>query len=337
MVEKFDFCEQIFQLPLFGVVVKEDYFDFISAVIEKSVGDKELQKRLFLNLCRFVDFFGCSNVNFGAFPDFIEKMEKNCGEIRSLTDDWPIVCSFSHIENSGATGRRSLSQRVLKTLLIHLNDDPESFDDRMQFLLQLTAAKFSVEKEAEFGEKVAEFGEESLCQNFCNAMLKFPNSIFVLEAAYSILSLAENFVWNENLSSLLCQNLASANKKIRSISMKIMQLFYKSNEAVGIMIDLFLESDEINADIQNYREKLRILRKISWNESRELISKLPDSLRMMPLLFLTSQIYTNFSLLWDSVDELIASYLIGIPIEEIWPIFSNVLEKANVECKSKRI
>ncbi|XP_044311649.1 small subunit processome component 20 homolog isoform X3 [Varanus komodoensis] len=142
----------------------------------------------------------------------------------------------------------------------------------------------------------------------------------------------------ENLMELFSKlqtNISTGVSKVRLLTIRILNHFNDllpvGTEDVGTgelqsVFAILLQAELVPASVNDYREKLRHLRKLRHDTVQCLIPEGP--LREVPLRYLLGMLYINFSPLWVPVTELISSHANEMENKQFWKVYYEHLEKA---------
>ncbi|XP_054430613.1 small subunit processome component 20 homolog [Pteronotus mesoamericanus] len=176
-----------------------------------------------------------------------------------------------------------------------------------------------------------------------NLVLMFPLEPSVLLLAdlyYQRLSLCgcKGPISEEALMELfpkLQANISTGISKIRLLTIRILNHFEvrlpELMEDDGLSehqsaFAILRQAELVPATVNDYREKLLHLRKLRHDVVQTAV---PDGpLQEVPLRYLLSMLYINFSALWDPVIELISSHAHEMENKKFWKVYYEHLEKA---------
>ncbi|XP_044533441.1 small subunit processome component 20 homolog [Gracilinanus agilis] len=167
-----------------------------------------------------------------------------------------------------------------------------------------------------------------------------PSVLLLADLYYQRLSLfgCKEPLSEENLMSLfvnLQANISTGVSKIRLLTLRILNHFEVElpaaveDDGLGEHQSIFatlLQAELVPATVNDYREKLLHLRKLRHDLVQASIPNGP--LHEVPLRYLLSMLYINFSALWDPVIELIASHANEMENKEFWKVYYEHLERA---------
>ncbi|KAK2574916.1 hypothetical protein KPH14_002607 [Odynerus spinipes] len=136
------------------------------------------------------------------------------------------------------------------------------------------------------------------------------------------------------LHNCIVQKLNSSNHQIRLIVTHLYSLF---NDVTGIMLskestvknpmELIYLAESIPVTVQQYRDKLLHLQSLSFESNA--VDNLNSKYYEFPLRYLLGNLYINFSLLWNPVSKIIASYATK-ECNQFWPVFLSELKDTNI-------
>ncbi|CAK9797535.1 Small subunit processome component 20 homolog [Anthophora quadrimaculata] len=174
-------------------------------------------------------------------------------------------------------------------------------------------------------------------------IVKYPDNKFILNATdlcitYFSTSEHRKMYVNEstfnNLNNSIAQKLNSPFGDVRLITTHLYSLFSNVKEMkssiaktetveTSVMEHMYLaESEPIT--VQSYRSRLLHLQALSLEN--DTVTSLNSKYYELPLRYLLGNMYINFSLLWDPVSQIIASYA-NKECEAFWPIFLSELKR----------
>ncbi|CAD6242799.1 GSCOCG00009582001-RA-CDS, partial [Cotesia congregata] len=188
-------------------------------------------------------------------------------------------------------------------------------------------------------EEIDHFLEESTI-NFETLTAKYWDNTNILNAVdlfYTHISSTKfkdkyiNVQTFDSLNTHLAKKLASPYRNVRLIVCHIYYLFKdvkeifinKSNDSSSVLEIMFM-AESIEVSVQSYRDRLSHLQALSF-KSRSLIELHPRYYHG-PLYFLLGNFFVNFSLLWEPVSQIIATYATG-EFTDFWPTFLGELQK----------
>ncbi|KAL2713487.1 small subunit processome component 20 [Vespula squamosa] len=126
------------------------------------------------------------------------------------------------------------------------------------------------------------------------------------------------------------------NSSVHLIRLVVTHLYSLFANVEGIMLskenidknalDLIYLAESVPATIQQYRDKLLHLQNLTFESN--VMSNLDPKYYEIPLRYLLGNLYINFSLLWDPVSKIIASYATK-ECTQFWPVFLSELKDAN--------
>ena len=111
-------------------------------------------------------------------------------------------------------------------------------------------------------------------------------------------------------------------KQISETQMSLMEVF-----------NCLLHAENSPENLSSYKEKLNTLERIEFSRISGVFRDEFEFLNVAPLYYLLGLLYTNFTLLWAPVMELIGSYGNGLKMETFWPVFADklVLADCNIQ------
>uniref|UniRef100_A0A914DM99 U3 small nucleolar RNA-associated protein 20 N-terminal domain-containing protein n=2 Tax=Acrobeloides nanus TaxID=290746 RepID=A0A914DM99_9BILA len=122
---------------------------------------------------------------------------------------------------------------------------------------------------------------------------------------------------------------------IRRLSLNVLRLFdphlsyikLKNEDESRTVFSILLDAENTPATMDTYRQRVAILRKLKYgSHSRYLpLNFSNELLENLILRFYLAQLFDNFTLLWPMVAELVESYAYGLPIDQFWAEFGDVL------------
>ncbi|XP_046921722.1 small subunit processome component 20 homolog isoform X1 [Lynx rufus] len=227
---------------------------------------------------------------------------------------------------------------------LFMNVDRESFAKGNLFVLcQAVNTMLSLEESSEILHLVP-------VERVKNLVLTFPVEPSVLLLAdlyYQRLSLCgcKGPLSEEALMELfprLQANISTGISKIRLLTIRILNHFEvqlpELMEDDGLSerqsaLAILRQAELVPATVSDYREKLLHLRKLRHDMVQAAV---PDGpLQEVPLRYLLSMLYVNFSALWDPVIELISSHAHEMDNKQFWKVYYEHLEKAAVHAEKE--
>ncbi|XP_072511808.1 small subunit processome component 20 homolog [Notamacropus eugenii] len=167
-----------------------------------------------------------------------------------------------------------------------------------------------------------------------------PSVLLLADLYYQRLSLfgCKEPLTEETLMSLfvsLHTNISTGVSKIRLLTIRILNHFKvqlpeaMEDDGIGQHQSIFatlLQAELVPATVNDYREKLLHLRKLRHDLVQVSIPNGP--LHEVPLRYLLSMLYINFSALWDPIIELITSHANEMENKAFWKVYYEHLERA---------
>ncbi|XP_071791922.1 small subunit processome component 20 homolog isoform X2 [Asterias amurensis] len=134
---------------------------------------------------------------------------------------------------------------------------------------------------------------------------------------------------DENLQTLfpvLQPNLSSPHKQVRTLTLRILSQFPVTLPSIPdlpvrqvCVFKLCLEAEMVPISVENYREKLKQLQKLSFDA---VLPNVPvGNFKEVALRFLIGTLYVNFQLLWQPTMELIKSHAYGMEKKCFWSVY----------------
>ncbi|XP_076242844.1 small subunit processome component 20 homolog [Calliopsis andreniformis] len=254
----------------------------------------------------------------------------------------------------------NFSTNALKVLIIapHLKPLPEEFKNILQedilflykqmlnesvtendltklsftFLLSLESAIHTLEPEVL--HKFMKNGDI----NVLNLLIKYPDNKFILNAmdlcmTYFSTSQYREIYINQHifdiLNNTIAPKLSSPFSEIRLVVTHLYSLFNDVKEITSATnsektaMELIYLAEFEPITVQTYRNKLLCLQTLTFESNS--VSNLNPKYHDFPLRYLLGTLYINFSLLWEPVSKIIASYATK-ECEQFWPIFLSELK-----------
>lgn len=140
-----------------------------------------------------------------------------------------------------------------------------------------------------------------------------------------------NYALFERLHGTISANLASEYKRVRLLTIHILQPFGRLAELCQTdadqptIYDIFLAVERHTADVTTYKAQLLDLSKLSA-EGRLFEAIRGTVCAADALRFLFGALYVNFQLMWKPLIELIATYAQQMPVAEFWAAFRGQLD-----------
>ena len=143
----------------------------------------------------------------------------------------------------------------------------------------------------------------------------------------------------------LQENLSSSDSGVRQMCLQSMvqllpalgkQVKKFHQECQMSLLDVFthlLAAENTEDNLSSYKEKLNTLERIEYQRISMLFIGF-DFLSTAPLKYLLGILYTNFTLFWNPLMDLIGSYGNGMKRDLFWPVFSNGLAKADSDIQA---
>ncbi|VDD85917.1 unnamed protein product [Enterobius vermicularis] len=95
-------------------------------------------------------------------------------------------------------------------------------------------------------------------------------------------------------------------------------------------LKILLEVERTELTIESYRNRLMLLRKLSYGAHKKYIPENFDSaLETILLRVVIAQLYERFTIYWDQLFEIIESYARGFSTEVFWPVFYEFITNAS--------
>lgn len=288
----------------------------------------------------------------GAKSDSISYLQK---ELEALSDNnvstnaLKMLIILPHLmplseefENILKNGMLSLYMRILDDS----NAESNTTKIYLAFLLALESAMHIFEPEI-----LHEFMETNGIK-LLDIAAKDPDNKFVLNAVdlcltYFSTSSCKTMYINQTvfdrLNSTIGHKLTSPFSEVRLIVTHLYSLFSDVNEITLPITNEKIETSAMEhmylaecepVTVQTYRSKLLHLQALSFENNT--VACLDVKYRELPLRYLLSNLYVNFSLLWNPVSKIIATYATK-ECEQFWPVFLDELQrdrKVNAEYKS---
>ncbi|KAJ8865827.1 hypothetical protein PR048_033349 [Dryococelus australis] len=130
----------------------------------------------------------------------------------------------------------------------------------------------------------------------------------------------------------LNSNIVSPYHPMRLLTLHILSLFETpGGGGCGLkdwsLFNVCLAAESTPATVQDYREKLQHVNKLSFEFTRDDLLRNPLCSKV-PFQFLLGILYVNFQLLWEPVTKLVASYARGMPPSDFWEVFLQQLSSS---------
>ncbi|RWS09630.1 hypothetical protein B4U79_02561 [Dinothrombium tinctorium] len=251
----------------------------------------------------------------------------------SLISQWSSLVCLPHIKPIDKLECSRVLSSLVKRVLEKLSAEMNEQDDQLLQLICLEAvyASFLLDNRLIF--------EESIYEAISRLISLRPSSVCLLHVFDYYLEFAkrvdkaEILELNrfESIYPTLEINLCSPSKSVRLLTLHIASLFNPplpptdsaefTHESI---FSLCLNAEVLPVSVQDFREKLRILQKLEYgvvNSSIPIEAVTGFSYEQTPIYFLLGILYTNFSLLWPSVNNIIETHARGCKnIDTFWKI-----------------
>lgn len=288
----------------------------------------------------------------------LNKWTKYILDIRGAKFDSINFCQ----KNLKALLNNDIPVNTLKTLIIlpHLKPLPEEFKDILKngilSLYQRILNNINIEIEISklcltlliALESAIHILELEILQNFMemndikilDLITKYPDNKFILNAVdlyitYFSTSQYRDIYINriifDKLNNNIAQKLSSPFSEIRLIVTHLYFLFSNINEVESILNEknkrnpmehMYLAECE-SISVQTYRSKLLHLQTLSYES--DVMTNFDLKYYEIPLRYLLGNLYINFSLLWEPVSKIIATYA-NKDCDQFWPLFLTELK-----------
>lgn len=288
----------------------------------------------------------------------LNKWTKYILDIRGAKFDTISFCQ----KNLKALLNNDVPANALKILIIlpHLKPLPEEFKDILkngilslyQRILNNTNIEIEINKLCLTLlialESAIHILELEILQNFMemndikilDLITKYPDNKFILNAVdlyityFSTSQYREiyiNRIIFDKLNNNIAQNLSSPFSEIRLIVTHLYFLFSNINEVKSTLNEkikknpmehMYLAECE-SISIQTYRSKLVHLQTLSYES--DIMTNFDLKYYEIPLRYLLGNLYINFSLLWEPVSKIIATYA-NKDCDQFWPLFLTELK-----------
>ncbi|XP_003702176.2 small subunit processome component 20 homolog [Megachile rotundata] len=272
----------------------------------------------------------------GATSDIINYLLK---ELESLSDDdipmnaLRMLIILPHLEPLSEAFEDAFKKGVLslyKRILNHNGTETDLTKLCLPFLIALESAIHLLEPEILYN-----FMDTNDIK-ILDLVTKYPDNKIILNATdlcityFSTTQYREMYVNQtvfDNLNDNIVSNLSSPFREVRLIVTHLYSLFSNVEE---IMLSVSSENKETTAmehmylaecepiTVQSYRDKLLHLQALSF-ENKVALNFDPKYYKF-PLQYLLGNLYINFSLLWEPVSKIIATYA-DKNCEQFWSIF----------------
>ncbi|XP_017792054.1 PREDICTED: small subunit processome component 20 homolog [Habropoda laboriosa] len=279
----------------------------------------------------------------GAKPESISYFKK---KLEALLDDnvstnaLKMLIILPHLKPLPEKFRDILKKGILslyKRILNNTNTESDMIKLCLTFLIALESAIHIFEPE--ILHKFLEINDIKIL----DLITKYPDNKFILNATdlcityFSTSEYQEMYVNQsvfDNLKNSIAQKLSSPFGDVRLVVTHLYSLFANvkaikssiiNTETVekSVMEHMYLaESEPIT--VQNYRSRLLHLQALSFENNA--VTNLDFKYYELPLRYLLGNMYINFSLLWNNVSQIIASYA-NKQCEPFWPIFLDELKR----------
>jgi hypothetical protein len=95
-------------------------------------------------------------------------------------------------------------------------------------------------------------------------------------------------------------------------------------------VETLLEAERTPENLASFKTKLNLLQRINYERVAPTLRRLQDdaALSHLPLTYLLGALYTNFTLLWEPLCSLLASYGNGMTRSAFWSTFGGQLHRA---------
>ena len=143
-----------------------------------------------------------------------------------------------------------------------------------------------------------------------------------------------------NLISSLQRNLSSPDGDIRvmclqsiiillpNLGKKVKKCHPECQMSVEDVFACLLSAENAGESLSSYKEKLNTLERVEFQRIVKVFIDF-DGLLVAPLHYLLGLLYTNFTLLWNPVMDLIGSFGNGMKRDVFWPIYLEKLVKSD--------
>ncbi|XP_015925192.1 small subunit processome component 20 homolog [Parasteatoda tepidariorum] len=140
----------------------------------------------------------------------------------------------------------------------------------------------------------------------------------------------------EEVMMILLPNLSSPYHKIRQSTLRLLCSITSSNlqhKAILDILNICYEAEKVPLDVQNYREKLKWLRKLEYSFiEKDVPVDLENICLKVPVYYLLGMLYVNFKLLWDPTILLLESFAHG-KTKLFWDVFFPHLDNITNLCE----
>ncbi|XP_022111823.1 small subunit processome component 20 homolog [Acanthaster planci] len=127
-------------------------------------------------------------------------------------------------------------------------------------------------------------------------------------------------------------NLSAPYKKVRMLTLRILSHFPVELPSIPdlptrqvCVFQLCLEAELVPATVEDYREKQKLLQKLSYDAVQPNVPI--GNYKEVALRYLIGLLYINFQLLWQPIMELIKSHAYGMDKKSFWSVYSDHLLK----------
>nr|XP_034172664.1 small subunit processome component 20 homolog [Osmia lignaria] len=225
---------------------------------------------------------------------------------------------------------------LYKGILNHDSTESNLIKLCLPFLLALEAAIHILEPETLYS-----FMETNDIK-ILNLISKYPDNRFILNATDLCITYFSTTEYREKymnqtvfdiLNSSIASNLSSPFGEVRLIVTHLYSLFSDVKEMTSsttnesteksAMEHMYLAECE-SITVQSFRDKLLHLQALSFENN--VVSNLDPKYYKFPLQYLLGNLYINFSLLWEPVNKIIATYA-DKKCEDFWPTFLAELKR----------
>ncbi|XP_064627386.1 small subunit processome component 20 homolog [Lineus longissimus] len=279
-----------------------------------------------------------------SFPNFvISILEDGITEDCDKSKLWGALVCAPHVRPMKDEVLTEAVLAIYQTLLKNLEDKKEN----ESFLLCQSLVMLLCLKESE------DFFEMVSLEDILTALRCWPADVHVLRAADAFFTHATNcdqpFMTEATLVEIfkiVDSNISSCYHQVRLLTLRILSQFdakmpilEDQNMEQVCVFTICLEAEKVPLSVQNYREKLIYLRKLEHGSVQNNLPMEPLFAKV-PLKYLLSNLYVNFTLLWDPVGKLIESHARVLSKEAFWSVYEDQLnmatdlaERAALECK----
>ncbi|XP_074650347.1 small subunit processome component 20 homolog [Tubulanus polymorphus] len=271
-----------------------------------------------------------------TFPSYILSVIDECNLDQPL-NIWAALVCLPHIRPIDDKQYNEAVSTAIDKLLTSLETTPESTEDVKEALLfQAIHCQMCKQCPGEFYSSI-EF------LRLLDWLKRNPTSEHALRSFdiylyYTVTNGHEENISNETFQdvySILKWNLASSSHQVRLMSLRILSQFplrYPTLEDQGAeqlgVFRICLEAELVPLTVHHYRTKLMYLQKLECNIVYINLPVIEGNYMEAPLLFLLGNLYINFTLIWQPISNLIASYSEGMDRAPFWKLFAQQLKKA---------